>query len=136
LENLIVIHPDHRTSLLDRLRDPPTRSTAPALISALHRYATIRDLGVGQVDIRHIPWARLKELARYAAGTRAKAIEDLADDRRVATLFAFARIFEATSQDDAITILDQLIDELLAKAEKTEAKTRLRTIKDLDAAAL
>jgi TnpA family transposase len=136
LERLWHIPPGARTSLLDQVRRPPTRVSAPALIAALKRYTTIRDLGVGELRLAHIPAARLNELARYAASARAQALAHLAEDRRIATLLAFARVFEATAQDDALTILDQLIDDVLAKAVKTEQQVRLRTIKDLDAAAL
>ena len=57
-------------------------------------------------------------------------------DRRVATLLAFARAFEATALDDALDLLDLIITDLLAQAKLAGEKERLRTLGDLDAAAL
>ena len=56
--------------------------------------------------------------------------------RRIATLLAFARDVEATAQDDALTVLELLTKELLSKSASQGKKERLRTLKDLDAAAL
>lgn len=50
------------------------------------------------------------------------------DQRRLATLLAFAQILEATAQDDAIDVLDRV--------EGEGEQLRLRTLRDLDAAAL
>ena len=57
-------------------------------------------------------------------------------DRRVATLLAFARAFEVTALDDALDLLDLVITDLLARAKLAGEKERLRTLGDLDAAAL
>jgi hypothetical protein len=57
-------------------------------------------------------------------------------DRRVATLLAFARVFEATALDDALDVLDALITELSIQAQRAGPQERLRTIHDLDAVAL
>jgi TnpA family transposase len=56
--------------------------------------------------------------------------------RRIATLLAFARDVEATAQDNALTVLELLTKELLSKSVSQGKKERLRTLKDLDAAAL
>ena len=57
-------------------------------------------------------------------------------ERRIATLVAFARVFEAVAQDDAVDLLNQLITKCLARAEQTAVQEQLRTIHDLDAAAI
>lgn len=49
---------------------------------------------------------------------------------------AFVHVFEKVAQDDALDLLDQLITQCLARAETAGEKERLRTIRDLDAAAL
>ena len=54
----------------------------------------------------------------------------------MATLLAFARAALVSAHDDALTVLDTLIDELVRQARLTAQRTRLRTLKDLDAAAL
>jgi hypothetical protein len=48
-------------------------------------------------------------------------------DRRVATLLAFARVFEATALDDASDVLDALITELSLQAQRISRQERLRT---------
>ena len=57
-------------------------------------------------------------------------------ERRVATLVAFAYLFEIVAQDDAVDLLNQLITKCMARAEQTGEQMRLRTIHDLDAAAI
>jgi hypothetical protein len=42
----------------------------------------------------------MKVLARYAAAARAQAIPRMPDERRIATLMAFANQLTATAQDD------------------------------------
>ena len=70
------------------------------------------------------------ELARFAATAKVSALERLAPERRIATLVAFVHTVEATAQDDALDLLEVLLTEELGR------KARLRTLKDLDAAAL
>jgi hypothetical protein len=50
--------------------------------------------------------------------------------------FAFAHVFETVAQDDAVDLLNQLITKCLARAEQAGEQLRLRTIHDLDAAAI
>jgi hypothetical protein len=57
-------------------------------------------------------------------------------ERRIATLVAFAYILEEIATDDAIDLLDLLIRELLVKSQKQGQKERLKSLKDLDKAAL
>jgi len=56
--------------------------------------------------------------------------------RRIATLVAFVHIFETAALDDAMDVFDMLISEISAQAKKIGKKHRLRTLKDLDQAAL
>ena len=136
LEALVLVPEGSRQSPLDRNRRGPTRVSGPALIAALDRLTEIRALGVGQLLLPRVPSGRLKALARYAAAARAQAIARMPDDRRIATLLAFARAFEATAQDDALDLLDLLITDIVAQAQHLGQQERLRTIRDLDAAAL
>ncbi len=57
------------------------------------------------------------------------------DERRIAVLVAFAKIYTQNAQDDVIDILDRYLTDLFAKTYRKEQKERLRTIKDLDKAA-
>ena len=88
------------------------------------------------MKIARVPSGRVKALARYAAAAWAASIAHMPPERRIATLVAFAHVFEAVAQDDAVDLLNQLITKCLARAEQTGAQERLRTIHDLDAAAI
>jgi TnpA family transposase len=136
LEALLVVPEGARQSHLDRLRCAPTRVSGPALVAALRRLEEIRALGVAGLDLSRIPVGRLKALARHAASSWAAVIARMPRDRRIATLLAFARTVEATALDDALDLLDLIVTDLLAQAKLTGEKERLRTLRDLDAAAL
>lgn len=136
LEALVDVPEGARQSALDRLRRGPTRVSAPSLIRALQRYEEIRALGIGQLDVSHLPPARLRTLARYAAQAWAPTIARMPDERRIATLVAFAHTFEIAALDDALDVLDMLITETVAQAQLLGKKQRLRTLRDLDKAAL
>ncbi len=56
--------------------------------------------------------------------------------RRQATLLAFAKVQEVTALDDVLDLFDQLITTMLARVERAGQQRRLRSLKDLDAAAL
>ena len=78
-----------------------------------------------KLDLSRIPAGRLKALARHAASSWAAVIARMPRDRRVATLLAFARAFEATALDDALDLLDLIITDLLApgQAHRREGTT-------------
>jgi TnpA family transposase len=136
LEVLLVVPEDARQSHLDRPRRAPTRVSGPSLVAALGRLEEIRALGVAGLNLSRVPAGRLKALARHAATSWAAVIARMPSDRRVATLLAFARAFEVMALDDALDLLDLIITDLLAQAKLAGEKERLRTLGDLDAAAL
>ncbi len=57
-------------------------------------------------------------------------------ERRTATLVAFIHSLEASAHDDAFDVLSMLLRDLFARAEQADRMARLRTLKDLDQAAL
>ncbi len=136
LEKLLLIPEEQRYSTLDRLRHSPTRVNAKSLVAAINRLEEVRAVGVSDIDLSHLPSTRIKFLARNAAASRAGAISKMPDAKRVATLLAFTHELEYTATDDVIDLLDLLIRGLLAKSKREGEKERLRTLKDLDAAAL
>jgi TnpA family transposase len=136
LETLLTVPAGARLSTLDRLRRAPTRISSPALVEALSRLTEIRDLEVSQLDLTRIPRGRVVALARYAAAAWAQTIARMPKERCIATLVAFAHVFEAVAQDDSIDLLNQLITQCLARAESQGEEHRLHTLQDLDTAAI
>jgi Domain of unknown function (DUF4158) len=136
LDTLLHVPEGQRRSTLDRLRTGPTLRSAPELVRALRLLEEVRTLGLGVSVPARAPRGRVLELARFAATAKVSAIERLAPERRMATLVAFVHTLEATAQDDALDLLEVLLTEIFSKAEALGRKARLRTLKDLDAAAL
>ena len=83
-----------------------------------------------------MPRSRVLALARFATASKAQAIMRLPDQRRVATLLAFVRTLEASAQDDVLDLFDVVVTRIFADAKKREEEARLRSLRDLDAAAL
>ncbi|WP_414589557.1 Tn3 family transposase [Scytonema sp. PCC 10023] len=136
LEKLLLIPENQRYSILDRLSHSPTRVSAKSLVEGINRLLEIRAVGVGNIDLSKIPATRIKFLARYAAASRTASIARMPDAKRIATLMTFIHELEYTATDDVIDLLDLLIKGLLAKSQREGQDERLRTLKDLDAAAL
>lgn len=136
LKELLVVPAGGRRSALDRLRRGPTQPTAAGLLEALRRLNDARALGVSDLDLSGLPAGRLRVLARYASNARAQVFQRMPDDRGIAALLAFACALQATAQDDVLDVLDMLLTDLLARVESQEKRRRLRTIGDLDVAAL
>jgi len=103
---------------------------------ALRRLRDACELNLDDLDLSNIPAGRLKVLARYASTVRAQSIQRMPTERGIATLVAFACSLQASAQDDVLDVLDRLLTDLLARVDKQERQRRLRTIGDLDAAAL
>jgi uncharacterized protein DUF4158 len=136
LEALVHVPDGARSSPLDQFRRAPARVSGPALLDALQRVDAIRAIGVGDLPVDHLPPNRLRALARYGAAARAQAIARMAQERRIATLLAFAQAFECIAMDDALDLLDLLISDIIYDAQTDGENERLRTLRDLDAAAL
>ena len=136
LEALLLTADGGHQSLLDRLRKGPYRRSAPELIRALDRVEETRRLGINIARAHRIPPGRLQALARFANTAKVSVIRRLPEPRRLATLVAFAGNLEAAALDDALDLLDILITEMFGDAARASDKARLRTIKDLDAAAI
>ncbi len=136
LEQLLKVPPGSRTSPLDQLRSGPVTVSGPSLVRALQRLQSIRDLGLTRPIPAALPPSRLALLARFAASAKVSVIQRLPAARRLATLVAFVQSLEATAQDDALEVLEILLRNLFAEAVRADRKARLRTLKDLDQAAL
>lgn len=136
LENLLTIPENSRVSIIDKLRSGPFRISGPSLVQALLRIQTIRDIGILLPETANIPPVRLASIARFASTAKVTAINRLPPIRRLATLVAFIHCLEAKAIDDALDVLDMLLQSMFRKAVNDDKKKRLRTLKDLDQAAI
>lgn len=136
LEELLQIEASAHTTALDRLRQAPVHVSGPAFLAALDRYIELRALGTHQLDFTGIPLVRLKVLARHAAQISAYRTARMPDDRRLASLVAFAHSYETQALDDALDVLDLFVSDIISKAKNLGRRNRLRTLKDLDKAAI
>ena len=109
--------------------------SSQSLVAALQRLQAVRELGIALPAAR-VPPSRLASLARFAGAAKVSAMGRLPPARRIATLVAFVHCLEATAQDDALEVLERLLRALFAEAAKADRQARLRTLKDLDQAAI
>ena len=131
LEALLVAGEGGRPSPLDRLRDGPFMRSGAELTRAVARLDEVRLLTAGLPGI-----GRVTALARFATVSKAQAVARLPEERRTATLLAFVRTLEASAQDDILDLFDIVVSKLFTDAASVGKRTRLRTIRDLDAAAM
>jgi hypothetical protein len=91
---------------------------------------------MGSLPRPKVPLNRIAALSRYTATVKAQTVSRMPVERRLATIYAFASIVEAAAHDDALDIFSFLINDIFNKAEQANKKQRLRTLKDLDRAAI
>ncbi len=136
LETLLEVPATRRVSRFDRFRKGPVKISGPAFIKAVERYLELRAFGLHELDCSRVPPVRLRALARQASVISMHKIARMPDDRRIAFLVAFVKAYEISALDDALDVLDLLIADIAGEAKRLGRKERLRTLKDLDRAAL
>jgi hypothetical protein len=135
LELLPITPPEERRSTLDRLRDGPVRQSTTELLRAIARISEISELTEGLPSVEGLPASRVQALARFASAARAAAVARLPDDRRSATLLAFAHTLFATAHDDALDLFDVVVADIFRDAKHTVDKKRQETDRRYDRAA-
>lgn len=133
---LLEVPEGQRLSQLELLRKGPTTISGPSVLSALSQYSTLRSLEISKLNFTGLPLIQLRNLARYAGMVSVKYISRMPEERKLAVLTAFVKAQEIIALDDAIDVLDLLITDITREAKKIGQKKRLRTLKDLDRAAL
>lgn len=136
LETLLQIETNSRTTALDRLRQAPVHVSGPAFLAALDRYVELKAFGIDRLNVTGVPLVRMKVLARHAAQISAYRMARMPDGRRIASLVAFVHSYQTRALDDALDVLDLLASDITSKAKNIGKRNRLRTLKDLDKAAI
>ncbi|HDL7024491.1 TPA: Tn3 family transposase, partial [Yersinia enterocolitica] len=133
---LLDIPEGQRISPLEQLKKGPVTVSGPAFTEALERYTRLRNLEFSRLNFTGLPAIQLRNLARYAGMASVKYIARMPQQRKLAVLTAFVKAQETAALDEAVDVLDMLILDITREAKKTGQKKRLRTLKDLDRAAL
>ena len=121
---------------LEDLRAAPKRRSPTELLRHLERIDAIRSHGLSLPPSADLPAAPLGRLARSARVSKPASLAALHEPRRTATLAALFQTLEATALDDAIELFDVLATDIFTHAEEAHRKSRLRSLRDLDAAAI
>ena len=121
---------------LDALRTVPTRRSSGEFLHHLDRLEAIRAFDLRPSPPRGVPAASLERLARVARVGKPSAIAALQEPRRTATVAALFHTLEAAAQDDAAELAEALITDLVKDAEAADKQARLRSLRDLDDAAI
>jgi TnpA family transposase len=132
---LLVPRGDHRT-VLDQLRSTPSHASSRTILSALTRVTRIREFIVSSLKLEDIAENRIDVLVRTGMTTKAATLGLQSQERCMATLAMTMRHLEFQAIDEVLIIFEMLMRELGLRAQKRIQRERLRSLKDLDAAAL
>ena len=132
----LVTSDDDTLATLDDLRAAPRRRSPTELLRHLKRIDAIRRHGLTMAPSEDLPAAPLARLARNARTTKPASLAVLQEPRRTATLAALFHTLEASGLDDAVELFDALVTDTFAQAEQAHRKARLRSLRDLDTAAV
>ncbi|HVI37448.1 MAG TPA: Tn3 family transposase [Gaiellales bacterium] len=132
----LVTSGDDTLATLEDLRAAPKRRSPTELLRHMERIGAIRGHGLGLAPCADLPAAPLGRLARSGRITKPANLAALHEPRRTATLAALFRTLEATALDDAVELFDALASDIFTRAEAAHRKSRLRSLRDLDAAAV
>jgi len=134
LRALLNVVPGELLSGLERLRSGPRKLTATELLEALLRLQAVHDVGVGGIVV-DVPAGRERALARYGLVAKAQTLRRMSARRRDATLLAALWRLELDATDDALILLDVVVDQLLSQAAREHKDQRFKTLPELDRAA-
>ena len=121
---------------LDTLRTVPTRRAPTELFRHLDRLEAVRAFDLRPSPPKGVSAATIERLARVARAGKPSAIAALQEPRRTATVAALFHTLEAAAQDDAAELAEALLTDLVKDAEAADRQARLRSLRDLDDAAL
>lgn len=121
---------------LDALRTVPSKRAPTEFLRHLDRLEAVRAFDLRPSMPKGVPAATLERLARVARISKPSAIAALREPRRTATVAALFHTLEAAAQDDAAELAEGLLTDLVKDAEAGGKQARLRSLRDLDDAAM
>jgi Domain of unknown function (DUF4158) len=136
LLGLLAVSGDTGRTQLDELQRAPTRQNTNGMDEGEQRVKRLKQLGVDKLDLGIFPAARLQQMADYAVLAKSSQLNRLQPARKLATLLAFASIYEVIATDDFLDLFDVMMSSLLSKSEARADLKRLDGLDQLDAAAL
>ena len=136
LERLLLVPKGQHRTRFEQLRAQPVHSSATSLGQALNRVEELRSIGISRVQLDDVAENRIAPILRFGLSVWAGTLEKHSRNRRLATLLVVFQHLERSAVDDALMIFDQLMQKTGLSGQRRLRKERLRTLKDLDAAAL
>lgn len=123
-------------SWFDDIKQPEPRVSSATILTLLRKLAMINDIKIHHIDLRSVPHNRLKQLSRYAYKSHVSTLRRMPKKKCLAILFAFVVEAKVSLIDDTLDVFDEFIAEIKRNAKTAGQKARLRTLRDLDKAAL
>ena len=136
IANLFDESSENSFAALDTLRTVPTQRSSSEFLHHFDRLDAIRAFELRPSPPKDVPAASLERLARVARAGKPSAIAALQEPRRTATVAALFHTLETAAQDDAAELAEALLTDLVKDAESADKKARLRSLRDLDNAAI
>lgn len=121
---------------LAALRTVPSKRMPTELYRHLDRLDAVRAFNLRPSPPRGVPATTLERLARVARVGKPSAIAALQEPRRTATVAALFHTLEAAAQDNAAELAEALLSDMVKGAEAADRQDRLRSLRDLDGAAM
>ena len=118
------------------LRTQPLHSSSNTLQIAIKRIQNIRNIGISSIKTDDIAENRLASVIRHGLIVRAGDLEKYGQFRRIATLLIVVQYLERSATDDVLVMFDQVMQKIGLRGQRRRQRERLRTLKDLDTAAL
>ena len=121
---------------IEELRRAPRRLAPGEFMAHLQRIDAIRAVNLAPKGAPGAPEAVIERLARSARKMRPVTLARLPEPRRSALLVALFGALEGIAIDEGLELFEQLIDQSVKDAARAYVASRMRTLRDLDAAAL
>lgn len=121
---------------LDILRKPLMDDSRKEITRGFERLKKFQTISTENWKMESIPEGRMKLLADYTFKTKAHLIQRMSEQKKLALLVAFVYVYKRKAMDEQILAISNFFETIFRHAKNKESKERLRTLKDLDRAAL